>query len=264
MTAWTLFEAQDAQLARLRVDGGDVTIYSCKGPEKLLNEDAAAVLPVEGGVLLLVCDGMGGHNAGERASRAAIETVASRLSSASLEEAPRHTLLDGIEEANRAVLALGLGAGATLAAVIVRNGRARSAHVGDAAALHVGQRGLIKAQTMAHSPTSYAVEAGLLDAEEALHHDERHLVSNHIGMEGMRVEIGPEVVVAARDTLLLASDGLFDNVRDEEVIELVRKGDPEEAAQRLAELARRRMLDPTPGAPSKPDDLTFIVYRRRD
>lgn len=104
----------------------------------------------------------------------------------------------------------------------------------------------------------------MLDAEEALHHDERHLVSNHIGMEGMRVEIGPEVVVAARDTLLLASDGLFDNVRDEEVIELVRKGDPEEAAQRLAELARRRMLDPTPGAPSKPDDLTFIVYRRRD
>jgi len=264
MTGWTIFEANDAQLARLRVDGGDVTIYSCKGPNKQLNEDAAAVLPVEGGVLLLVCDGMGGHNAGERASRAAIEAVAARLGSAGEQEPPRHTLIDGIEEANRAVLALALGAGATLAAVVVRHGKARTAHVGDSAVLHIGQRGLIKAQTMAHSPTSYAVEAGLLDEDEALHHDERHLISNHIGMDGMRVEIGPEVVVAARDTLVLASDGLFDNLRGEEVIELVRKGDPEVAAQRLADLARKRMVDPASGAPSKPDDLTFMIYRRRD
>ena len=170
-------------------------------------------------------------------------------------------LLDGIEEANRAVLALGVGAGATLAATLIRDGEARSAHAGDAASMHLGQRGRIKAQTVAHSPTSYAVEAGLLDEESALHHEERHLVSNHLGDEGMRVELGPAVRIAARDRLLVASDGLLDNLRLEELVDLARAGDPLKAAKALADLAGARMREAAEGMPSKPDDLSFLLFR---
>lgn len=257
-----MFEAAEPTLARIAVPGGEVVAFSVRGPEKTLNEDALAVLPCTGGVVLVACDGMGGHQAGERASRAAIETIAARVASAPADEAPRHTLIDGIEEANRAVLALGVGAGATIAATLIRETTARSAHVGDAAALHLGQRGRVKAQTVAHSPTGYAVEAGLLDEDEALHHEERHLVSNHLGDEGMRVEFGPSVPIAPRDRLVLASDGLLDNLRLDELIELARKDDPERAARRLADLATRRMLAQDAALPGKPDDLSFLLFRR--
>lgn len=260
---WSLFDAAEEVVLRVEVEGGEAVALSWRGPGKQVNEDAAAVLPCLGGVLLLVCDGMGGHLAGERASRASIEAIAARFAAASVEQMPRHTLIDGIEEANRAVLALGIGAGATLAAVVVRDGRARSAHVGDAAVMHFGGRGKMKAQTLSHSPTGYAVEAGMLDEDEALHHEERHLVSNHVGMEEMRVDLGPELAVAPRDTLLLASDGLIDNLWTDEVVELGRKGDLEQAARSLARLARERMLVAEEGMPSKPDDLTLVLFRRR-
>ena len=114
---------------------------------------------------------------------------------------------------------------------------------------------------MAHSPTGYAMEAGLLDEAAALRHEERHLVLNYVGQETMRIEVGACVRVAPHDTLLVASDGLADNLTLEEIVATVRKGPLYGAADRLAELARRRMTQPSGGAPSKPDDLTFLLYR---
>jgi serine/threonine protein phosphatase PrpC len=68
-------------------------------------------------------------------------------------------------------------------------------------------------------------------------------------------------MLAARDTLLLASDGLFDNLHLDEVVELARKGPIDEVARHLAEGCRRRMCEPQAGEPSKPDDLTLIGFR---
>ena len=107
------------------------------------------------------------------------------------------------------------------------------------------------------------VQSGLLDEQEALHHDERHIVSNVVGAVDMRIEIGPEVELARRDTLLLATDGLLDNLTPEEIVEMVRKGPLGPAARRLAAVARARMERPEGGRPSKPDDLTFVLFRRR-
>ena len=88
-------------------------------------------------------------------------------------------------------------------------------------------------QTMAHSPVGYAVEAGLLDAGEAMRHDDRHIVSNMVGSEEMRIDIGPPVTLKPHDTVLLATDGLTDNLRDEEIIEHIRKRALTKAADQL-------------------------------
>jgi serine/threonine protein phosphatase PrpC len=105
------------------------------------------------------------------------------------------------------------------------------------------------------------VESGLLDETEAMHHDERHLVSNTMGSPNMRIEIGPKLQLAPCDTLLLASDGLFDNLHVSEIVERIRTRSLEQVGRRLAEDCHRRMLGEGPDRPCHPDDLTFLAYR---
>ena len=257
-----LFDCEETGPMSVSVPGGSVQLYSARGPGKQRNEDCALVAWFDGGCVLAVADGMGGMNAGERASRTALETLVEHLHRGQAEDlAMRYSLFDALEEANRRILDQGLGAGTTFAAMIVTKSRARAVHVGDSICLHVGQRGRVKAETVPHSPVGYAVEAGILDEDQAMHHEHRHLVSNHLGSSEMRIEFGAPVRLAKRDTLLVATDGLADNLTPTELVQAVRKGPQESCAQELAQTARTRMLEGMPPVPSKPDDLTFLVYR---
>lgn len=243
---------------------GEVALFSCRSPGRDgPNEDCAAVLPfADGAYVLAVADGLGGGRAGARASSLAIDALEAALAEARGAHLPlRSALLDGIERANQAIRALGVGAYTTLSAVEVADGAVRPYHVGDSLILLIGQRGKLKLQTVAHSPVGFAVESGMLDEGEAMHHEERHLVSNVLGVPDMRIEVGSQQPIAARDTLLLASDGLSDNLRTEEIVALLRAGSLDAACARLAEVARARMFAPGDGEPSKPDDLTFVVFR---
>lgn len=229
------------------------------------NQDGAAVYtPPAGGVILAVVDGMGGMPNGDLAAAATLRSLGKCLVKTEGDDLTR-AILDGIDQANRAVRDLPGSAGATLAVVELHAGTARTYHVGDAGVLIVGQRGALKHKTAAHSPVGYAVEAGLLDSDDAMHHADRHLVSNAVGTQDMRIEVGPPVRLAARDTILVASDGIFDNLTEAEVIEIIRKGALDRAARTLAETAAARM-DGTAagaaGAPSKADDATFLMARR--
>ena len=249
------------------VAGGQAAVFSARCPEReSANEDAAAILSFGAeACVLMVADGMGGERAGDRASALAVRSMQQALVEAGREEWDlRDAILNGIERANRAVRELGVGAASTLAAVEIRNGMMRPYHVGDSAILLVGQRGKVKLQTVSHSPVGFAVEAGLMDESEAMHHEERHIVSNTLGATDMRIEVGSARRLAPRDTLLLASDGLSDNLHTEEIVERVRVGPLMAAARRLAGDASRRMREPTPGEPSKPDDLTFVGFRLGD
>ncbi len=125
----------------------------------------------------------------------------------------------------------------------------------------MGQRGKVKLQTVSHSPVGYAVESGLIDQDEAMHHADRHLISNMVGSADMRIEVGPKRRLSPRDTLLLATDGLFDNLLAAEIVEYVRKGSLAHAADVLLATSRQRMAQPENGHPSKPDDLTFVMFR---
>lgn len=228
------------------------------------NEDSAAVIPVnEDYLVLIVADGVGGMAGARRASNLTVETVAAAVQS--IDETTgtklRTAILDGIEAANQAVLDLGNRSASTLALAEIGPGYIRTYHVGDSILLLCGQRGLVKLQTTPHSPVGFAMEAGLIDENEALQHNELNLIFNVIGSADMRIEIGSELPIAARDTLLIASDGLTDNVRQEESVEIIRKGSIEKAVIGLTEIAQNRMRTEAPGRPSKPDDFTTILFR---
>lgn len=246
------------------ISGGEVSVFSTPSPAKSTeNEDALLVMEIDDRrVVLAVADGLGGQRAGAQAAQVAIQMLATCIEHAVAEDILlRAAILNGFEQANYALLDLGTGGGTTLAIVEIEEDLVRPYHVGDSSIVVMGQRGKVKLQTLAHSPVAYAVEAGLLDEEEAMHHAERHLVSNIVGSPEMRIEIGPTLRLASRDTVLLASDGLFDNLRLPEIVDLCRKGSIEDAAASMLAEVQQRMSSAEPGRPSKPDDLSFMVYR---
>jgi serine/threonine protein phosphatase PrpC len=243
---------------------GTAVVFSTKSPGKeTANEDAALLVPVdERRCVLAVADGVGGHAGGAQAARLALRGVQRAVARAVEQGTPlREAILSGIEAAHAEVCELKVGAATTLALAELDGRELRTYHAGDSALLVVGQRGRIKLQTIDHSPVGYAVEAGVLDEREAIHHRDRHLISNALGTEGLRIDVGSPVTLAARDTLLIASDGLFDNLHTREIAERVRKGPLLAGVERLVSDCRERMAARDGQAPSKPDDLTVLAYR---
>lgn len=257
--------AVEPDVVAVDVAGGHAIAYTCRDPGKETdNEDTVAILPYgPGAAVLVVADGAGGLPAGKRASLTAVNTLAESLQSAmDRTTLLRTAILNGIEAANDAVLALANGSATTMTVITLEGRLARSYQVGDSEAIVIGQRGLVKLQTTAHSPTGFAVEAGFLDQREALHHEERHLVSNFIGTMDMRIDVGAAVELDKRDTILLASDGLMDNVHVDEIIDLVRTGPLADALESVVGVATKRMQKVLAGQPSKPDDLSLILFRK--
>jgi len=258
-------ETDLSQVEQHHIARGKVVIFTARSPVKeTVNEDVLAVIPVgEHAGVFVIADGLGGLPAGEVAARLAVASLKESLSEirddgVSLREA----ILNGIEQANADILALGNGCATTLAVVELQAGVMRSYHVGDSLIMLVGQRGKVKFQNVSHSPVGYAVEAGLLDETEAVHHEERNVVSNVIGTLDMRIDIGPTIELAPRDTLLLASDGLPDNLYVDEIVARMKAGPLRAAGDALVQNCRKRMQNSMQGRPSHPDDLSVILYRQ--
>jgi serine/threonine protein phosphatase PrpC len=246
----------------LRFSESKVAVLCRRCPGKIEpNDDSAAVVQTtSGAIVLIVADGVGGCPLGYKASAIAVAAVAERVQSVEPGEDLRPSILDGIENANAEILDLGVGAATTLAVVEIHHGFARAYQVGDSMTLIVGQRGALKWRSTPHSPVGYAVESGLLDEVDAMHHDERHLVSNLVGSRSMHIEIGPNRPLAPRDAVIIGSDGLFDNLHLAEVIERGKNGRPQDRITMMAELATERMLRDDESLPGKPDDLTVLIY----
>ena len=246
----------------LQLAAGSITALCRRCPGKTEpNDDCAAVVQVRsGGIALVVADGVGGCPWGHKASAIAVHAIAEQLHANDNVSDLRPAILDGIEQANREVLDLGVGAATTLAVVEIQNGSARGYQVGDSMILVIGQRGALKWKSTPHSPVGYAIESGMLDEAEAMSHDERHVVSNLVGSRNMHIEIGPTRPLAPRDTVIVGTDGLFDNLHLEEVIEHGRIGNPTDRVAALVTLASARMVGSEDALPGKPDDITVLMY----
>ncbi len=256
----------------LVIANGEAVVVSLPKPEpERENEDAVTARDLPGRAnteslaVLAVADGLGGHPQGARAAQLTIELLERKLEAWKSSDSPeklRDVLLDTFEEANEEVIALGTGSATTLAVLEVSKETVRPYHAGDSMIMVVGQRGRQKLLTVPHSPVGYQVEGGLLSPEEALFHEDLSLVSNFLGSSEMRIELGATMPLAAKDTVVIGSDGLFDNLRAEEISELVRVGPLASAADKLIERCLARMQEKKEGHPSKPDDLSFVLYRR--
>nr|MBC8327616.1 protein phosphatase 2C domain-containing protein [Planctomycetota bacterium] len=206
-------------------------------------------------------DGWGAPPQGEVAAAAALTTLRESLLQPPGEPTGWSTrVYSAFEAASAAVSALG-GPCTTLSVVLLEDGAARPFHAGDSPILVFGQRGRRKLEVVAHSPTAYAVEAGFLVEEEAMLHEDRHVVLNALGAEGARIDIGAPVRLNPRDTVVVASDGLSDNLYSEEIVGLLRAGPVGAGLASAAALCAERMAQEGGDRLGHADDLTVLAFR---
>jgi len=258
------YSEKDEELDYFRRASCQFAAFTARSPTKqTANEDCAGWIRLgHDSWVFLVADGLGGLPAGDAASRLAISKILDELEKIESPGDVRSAIISGIDNANQAILTSGTRGATTLVVVEFDQGTIRPYHIGDATILVTGQRGLVKFQTVSHSPTGYLEEAGLLNEKDAMLHEERHIVSNVLGSEEMRLEIGPRIELAKFDTVVMASDGLRDNLALEQVTEITRKGSLDKSLDRLAKSCRSAMLTELASKPGHPDDLTIITLRR--
>ena len=195
-----------------------------RDPDKQVNEDSAAYRSTKLGHLLVVCDGMGGHAAGQEASRLAVATIMQSVETAAPGTAPGAALAQAIFEAGRRVHEMGgtallLGRpGSTCVALLVHGGAVEVAHVGDSRAYFI-RNGHIWPLTKDHSVVQQLLDQGAITPEQAVLHPEGNKITRALGMKpDTEVELrDPPLLQAVGDILLLATDGLCDLVRTDEI-----------------------------------------------
>lgn len=216
-----------------------------RDPEKQTNEDALSIAEVAGGVAAVVCDGMGGHDAGEVASRTAVQRILETLQ-APAPAIERH-LSRALELAHADVYALGGDAplevrpGSTAVVVLIIGMEAWVAHVGDSRAYRVRGR-TVERLTRDHSVVEALLAARAISEEAAKNHPDANRITRALGIAA---EIEPEIQAPLRaevgDSFVLCSDGLSDLVEDAELGSIVGTSPaPEAACQTLVELANSR------------------------
>lgn len=245
----------------------EIYYFTAKNPLKdSVNEDSLGFYEVNKNILVLyVADGAGGHPKGEDASRLALECLETSLAKYKdkSESNLRFSILNGIEKGNELLLSNGVGSKTTLTVCSIDNDKVRSYQVGDSGLIVCGQKGKFKYKTISHSPVGYGVEAGLITEDEALTHPNLNEVDNIMGEADMRMDIGPEVAMQSKDTIVIASDGLLDNFSTEQIIEKVRCGQLKETAEQIVQYFREKLKSDPDGTKVKYDDLSFILCRKK-
>ena len=196
------------------------------------------------GLLFVVADGMGGHQAGEVASETAVQTISHEYyRDPDPQVAP--ALVRAIQKANALIYERAqesiaqVGMGTTAVAAVARGPELVLANVGDSRA-YLLRNGSLRQVTRDHSFVEEQIRAGLLTREEARAHPRRNVVTRALGPK-------PEVDVdtyggklSPGDVLLLCSDGLSEYVPDHEIEGILRQSTPQEAVDMLIALAKER------------------------
>jgi len=217
----------------------------------------------ENGAMFIVADGMGGAQAGEVASRMAVDTVARNFIHTIQKTQPLDqqtlisTLTDTIQAANELIFLEGKknsecnGMGTTLTAATVSGSTIFFAQLGDSRA-YLARKGAISQMTKDQSLVAQMVASGSLSPEEAKNHPQRNVILQALGIQS-QVDVAITLAELRKgDQIVLCSDGLSGKVDAEEIREFLEKFEPKAACQGLVRMARERGGE---------DNITVIIAR---
>jgi len=210
------------------------------------------------GRLAVVADGMGGHEGGQIASRTAVESAQASYSS-SQAPSPKEALLQALHDAHDAIQrrareSIGLlGMGTTCTAFALVGSRLYYVHVGDSH-LYLLRHGKLKLLTRDHSLVARLIETGIIRAEEAETHPQKHVLTAALGVSE---DIDPDysiepITLEKADVLLICTDGLWGQMSEPEIQQVLASHAPGDACKSLVQLAKER---------GGPDNITLVIAR---
>lgn len=187
--------------------------------------------------LLIVADGMGGHNAGDYASRYAVETLREKLTQSN-ERSPEAMMRNAINSVNRELYDIGKkdrrleGMGTTLVAATIIDHTLYFANIGDSRLYLIHDE--IKQLSRDHSLVQEMVRLGGINAEDAKHHPDKNIITRAVGVD-KKVQIDfYEYHLSPGDIVLMCTDGLSNMLEDSELYRIVKSSrDVVEAVERL-------------------------------
>lgn len=237
------------------------------GQKRSVNEDSLLDIKLGDIRVLAVADGLGGHAAGEVASRVAVMEMEEFLKVNLKEGNHKEVMKEAIAKANREIYLLSkenpayAGMGSTLVAALFSQNKALIAWVGDSRAYLLGKE--IRQITKDHSLVQELVDRKLITKEQAFDHPQKNIVTRALGLES---EVYPDFCDVGASSgcftleeefsgkiILLCSDGLSDSLRDEEILKTVTDANNlDEACSNLISLANKR---------GDSDNITVILAR---
>lgn len=214
------------------------------GLKRKLNQDYVFTADREVGYLpnlYLVADGMGGHKAGDFASKYAVETIVEEISSKK-EKDTFAALNQAIIEANSRIKKKAgeddsmYGMGTTLVAAVIEGTALKVANVGDSRLYLINEK--IEQITIDHSYVEEMVRLGGLDREQARNHEKKNIITRAIGAESIIKADFFEVELQKGDQILMCTDGVSNMLTDQEIFEIIKgEGSEEERVECLVKSA---------------------------
>lgn len=244
----------------MRIEHAEVSLIG----DREDNQDRVTVAATDKAALLIVIDGMGGHSDGSRAADTALKSL---LDSFHHSQQPLFDPLGflhlSLSKAHDDVAKLGSAQSldarprATIAICLVQDGAAYWAHVGDSRVYWI-RNGAVQTRTRDHSHVELLLREGKITQDEVATHPMRNFVECCLGGD----PAVPEMTISGRnllrpgDVLLLCSDGIWANLRDDDIAAFF-KGDPENLRAWLEALGRRAVQASAPFS----DNSTAAVLR---
>jgi protein phosphatase len=218
------------------------------GKKRLINQDAFAFGEQNEKTWIVVCDGLGGENAGEVASKTAVDCVSGFMKehlTSNLEHMEiKKTVIESVKSANEAVLKKAnedekfSGMSTTIVSLIFFDGLLHIANVGDSRAYCVSN-GVIEQLTKDHSVVQVLIDSGKITKKEAKKHPSKNCLIKVLGLEP---DVEPSYTcrqMSQEEKILVCTDGLHDRVTKKEIVSVLEEFGLKESVNELIDVALR-------------------------
>ncbi len=213
------------------------------------NEDCLFMSVKKNGLRIGVADGAGGHPRGRDASYTIAESFIQDSS---------QNIGELINSINQKVIDLKVGAKSTFALADIIDGDISFYCVGDSEVLYWNAQGKMIYSSTPHSITGMKVKSGVIDQTQSLQDPDRHYVQNLVGDEFIRIESTSKFQLKKGHTILIGTDGIFDNLSHVELEQMASNGQFEKSFEELVE----KCSEQDEKMWLKEDDIAFILFRK--